>query len=619
MHQRSSDRSAGAIAKDADVKTGDTAIKRLTELDRPINVDRRIGWGSDVAAEALSRLDIPYIALNPGASYRGFHDSLVNYLGNETPEMLMCLHEEHAVAIAQGYAKATGKPMAVALHSNVGLMHGSMGIFNAWCDRQPMLIFGATGPVDAAVRRPWIDWIHTVQDQGALVRNFIKYDDQPGSVTALPEAIFRAYQQTATAPCGPTYVCLDAGLQEAKVTGEVTVPSPERYRPAPPPAADRELVSRAAETIRNAKSPVFAFGRGSVDMDAWTRRMELVERTGARVLSDLKARAVFPSDHPAHVGEPFNQMSGDARQALREADVIVSFDWIDLGGLMNQAFGATPPPATVIHVGQDLHLHNGFGRETFQLPTIDLHLLSDPDLLVRDLLEEFAGETPRPAAIPDRPKPDLPSGDRELTLVDVAATLAHATEGDDVTFASLCRGWPHQVWPFRHPLDYLGKDGGGGVGSGPGLTVGAALALKDTDRITVGVLGDGDTLFSINALWTAVRYSIPALVIVANNRSYYNDELHQEGVALARNREVANRWIGQTVDHPAPDIAMMARGQGVDAIGPIKTADELIAAMKTAVASVKSGSPFLLDVHIDKSAGRTLTESMADRSLAKGQ
>jgi thiamine pyrophosphate-dependent acetolactate synthase large subunit-like protein len=599
------------------VKSGNRTFRRLTEFDRPINVDRQIGWGSDVAAETLSRLDIPYIALNPGASYRGFHDSLVNYLGNETPEMLMCLHEEHAVAIAQGFAKATGKPMAVALHSNVGLMHGSMGIFNAWCDRQPMLVFGATGPVDAAVRRPWIDWIHTVQDQGALIRNFIKYDDQPGSVTAIPEAIYRAYQQTATAPCGPTYVCLDAGLQEAEVTSNIPIPSPDRYRPAPPPAADRELVARAARMIREARSPVFAFGRGSVDLGAWTRRIDLVERVGARALSDLKARAVFPTDHPAHVGEAFNQITPEARQSLKDADLIVSFDWIDLGGLMAQAFGG-PPPANVIHVGQDLHLHNGFGRETYQLPTIDLHLLSDPDLLVRDLLAEFTDLTPRPATVPARPRPDLPSGDGDLTLVDVAAALAHETRDDDVTLASLCRGWPHALWPFRHPLDYLGKDGGGGVGSGPGLTVGAALALQDTGRITVGVLGDGDTLFSVNALWTAARYSLPALIIVANNRSYYNDELHQQGVALTRKREVANRWIGQTVDHPAPDIAMIARGQGVEAIGPIKTAAELIGAMKTAVAAVKSGKPFLLDVHIDPSAGRTLTESMADRSLAKG-
>ena len=112
------------------------APKRLSESAKPAGApDSTVAWGSDVAAQMLRRLDIPYIALNPGASYRGLHDSLVNHLGNRAPEMLICLHEEHAVSIAHGYAKASGKPMAVALHSNVGLMHGAMAIFNAWCDR----------------------------------------------------------------------------------------------------------------------------------------------------------------------------------------------------------------------------------------------------------------------------------------------------------------------------------------------------------------------------------------------------------------------------------------------------------------------------------------------------
>src|SRR5262249_3749611 len=141
-------------------------------------------YGSDVAAEALRDLNVPYIALNPGASFRGLHDSIVNYLGNSKPQMLLCLHEESAVGIAHGYAKVTDKAMAVAVHSNVGLMHASMAIFNAWCDRLPVVVLGATGPVDAAKRRPWIDWIHTSRDQGALVRHYTKWDDQPASPAA---------------------------------------------------------------------------------------------------------------------------------------------------------------------------------------------------------------------------------------------------------------------------------------------------------------------------------------------------------------------------------------------------------------------------------------------------
>jgi thiamine pyrophosphate-dependent acetolactate synthase large subunit-like protein len=151
-------------------------------LDRPSGkIDEAVVWGSDVAAQMMRRCGLPYVSLNPGASYRGLHDSLVNHLGNRDPGIILCLHEDHAVAIAHGYAKATGEPMGCVLHSNVGLMHGMMSLYNAWCDRVPMFVLGATGPLDAAERRPWIDWLHTSRDQGALIRSFIKWDDQPSS------------------------------------------------------------------------------------------------------------------------------------------------------------------------------------------------------------------------------------------------------------------------------------------------------------------------------------------------------------------------------------------------------------------------------------------------------
>ena len=168
---------SSSAAKDPD-------IHKVERLSSPYSTNAP-QFGSDVVAETLSALDIPYIALNPGASYRGLHDSIVNFLGNEQPQMLLCLHEEAAVAIAHGYAKVTGKAMAAAVHSNVGLLHATMAIFNAWCDRMPILILGATGPVDAMKRRPWIDWIHTAADQGAIIRNYTKWDDQPASA-ALP-------------------------------------------------------------------------------------------------------------------------------------------------------------------------------------------------------------------------------------------------------------------------------------------------------------------------------------------------------------------------------------------------------------------------------------------------
>jgi len=581
-------------------------------LDQPKEVDPAVGWGSDVAAQMLRRLGIPYIALNPGASYRGLHDSLVNHLGNRAPEMIMCLHEEQAVAIAHGYAKATGRAMAVALHSNVGLMHGTMAIYNAWCDRAPMLILGATGPVDATLRRPWIDWIHTSQDQGALVRNYVKWDDQPGSVAAIPEAMLRAWQQTGTAPHGPVYVCLDAAIQEQRLTEEVALPDPGRFAPAPAACPSRPSLNDAAKLLGQAAHCVILFGRGARTEQAWQRRVALAERLGAAMLSDLKTGAMVPTDHPLHAGEPFNQLSKPAKDALQRADVVLSLGWIDLGGVLRQAYGRGNVPAKVIHAGDDLYLHNGWGKEHMELPPIDVHLLGDPDAAVEALLDLLPGHSKKFPAAPAKPK----TAETLLNLHAVALALREALGEQPVTFASLARAWPVEAWPHRHPLDYLGKDGGGGVGSGPGLTIGAALALKASGRLTVGVLGDGDTLMSMNALWTAARYGIPALFLIANNRSYYNDELHQEGVARHRGRNPANRAIGQSIDQPAPDIAKLAEAQGVMGIGPLKRLEDLQDAMRRGVACVRGGKPCLIDVHIDPAYGRDVRESRGTKSTS---
>src|SRR5512132_410420 len=261
-------------------------------------------WGSDSVAELLRALEIPYIALTPGASFRGLHDSLVNHLGNTRPELLLCVHEESAVALAHGYARVTGQPLAVALHANVGLMHATMAIFNAWCDRIPMLLLGGVGPMDATQRRPWVDWIHTARDLGALVRGYTKWDDQPAAVPAAIEAMLRAHRISLTPPQGPVYVCLDASIQEQVPTETVPLPPLERFTTASrvePPARD---VVRAAEALASAKRPLILIGRVSARIEDWQRRVVLAERLNARVLTDLKTGATFPTAHALHPYAP---------------------------------------------------------------------------------------------------------------------------------------------------------------------------------------------------------------------------------------------------------------------------------------------------------------------------
>ncbi len=560
------------------------------------------GWGSDVAAAMLRQLGVKYVTINPGASYRGFHDSLVNYLANVDPKLLLCLHEDHVISIAHGFAKVTGEPMGAILHSNVGLMHGLMGIYNAYCDRMPMLVIGATGPVEPQKRRPWIDWIHTAKDQGALLRNFIKWDDEPRSPEGVVEAFLRAMQATRSEPKAPVYICLDAGLQEQALDRPALLPSVSRYAPAPTPPAPAESVERVADLLATAKNPVLLIGRGSLRQEDWDRRVKLAELAGASVLTSIRERACFPTDHGLSAAPPFFWASAAAKDVARGADMILSLDWADLNGFMQQ-FTDHPDGlgATIAHVSLDSQLHNGWSMDYFGLPPVDIPIAASPDNFVAQLvpvLEQkldgrarWQGENRNPTAEPRY-------GEESATSIaprDVEVALAKARGDRKLTLAHVTIGWAGDAYFFREPLDFLGHDGGAGLAAGPGITVGAALALRESGRIVVSVLGDGDFLQGATALWTAAHYEIPALFIVSNNRSNFNDELHQEAVARARKRPVENRWIGQRIDDPAVDIAALVRAQGVEAKGPVETVPELEEAILRGLRHVEGGQPYMID------------------------
>lgn len=569
------------------------------------------GFGSDVVAETLRALDIPYVALNPGASYRGLHDSLVNYLGNEQPQMLLCLHEESAVAIAQGYAKVTNRAMGAIVHSNVGLMHATMAIFNAWCDRMPMMILGATGPVDAAKRRPWIDWIHTARDQGALVRSYVKWDDQPASPAAAREALIRGSVLSNAAPQGPVYINLDAEMQEAKLPEPLPEIDVARYLPRISSAPDPQIVKDAADKLRKAKSVVIMCGRASRSLDAWNARIALAEALNAKVLTDIKIGATFPTDHPLHVGAPGNLVPDDeGLAALKNADVVLSFDWIDLGGSLR----AAKADAYVISATLDHHLHNGWSMDHQSLAPNDLLISADPDAVAIALSNEI-GAPKKPMALPVPPRPmEKPAAGEKLTVHHLAYAVREAVGTRDVALTHLPLSWNGIWWPFRHPLDYLGSDAGGGIGGGPGISVGAALALKGSGRMPVAICGDGDFLMGVTALWTAAHYRLPLLMVVANNRSFFNDELHQERVARMRNRPVENRWIGQRMSDPEIDLASMARAQGAVAFGPVTDEKELAAALKDAIAAVEAGELAVLDVRVEPGYAPATTAVMTRKT-----
>jgi thiamine pyrophosphate-dependent acetolactate synthase large subunit-like protein len=586
---------------------------KKSEIDRPQNLGKpQMKWGSDVVAEVTRQLDLKYIALVPGASYRGFHDSIVNYLGNSNPQMVICLHEEHAVSIADGYGKVTETPMAVALHSNVGLMHATMPIFNAWCDRTPMIIFGATGPVDAYRRRPWIDWIHTSKDQASMIRNYIKWDDQPASPQAAVESVLRANQIARSAPFGPVYVCLDVGLQESPLTDDVSIPDPARFAPAPAPAVPRDSILKSLKAIEKAKFPIILMGRVSRKQADWDRRVRFAEAIGAAVLTSSNDAASFPTTHPLHLAAPCLRPSKSATALIEKADLVISMDWLDLGGVFRLALGTAqtqkPADKTILHCSVDSYRTNGWSMDHQALAAVDIPIHAEPDQFIAQMLDEI--DAKKTAKVKTRPEikniahwnsalNGKPTRGAAMTLWDMAMTVREFAKNRPVTFARLPLGWPGEASDFNGPLSFMGNDGGGAVGTGPGHTIGTALALKDSGRLTIGVIGDGDYLMGVQALWTAAHFEIPVMIVVADNRSYFNDEMHQERVAQMRSRPAQNRWIGQRIDDPRVDLVAMARAQGFDGEVPVSTAEGLTKALKKGAEIVAKGGRYFIDSVIE--------------------
>lgn len=552
-------------------------------------------WGSDAVAAMLRELDIPYIALVPGSSYRGLHDSLVNYLGNRAPQMIMTIHEETAVAIAHGYYKISDRMMASALHANVGLLRAPMSIYNAWCDRAPMLILGATGPWDATQRRPWIDWIHTSSDQGGLIRNFTKWDNQPGSPAAAQEALLRATQIAQTAPRGPVYINLEVKMQEQKLAAMPPLPDVSRY-PVPPMVMPAPaLVAEAARLLSSAKNPLILAGRASRAISGWNERIALAEKLDAPVLSSIKLAAAFPTTHRLHPVPPFQALPKTAAELIKAADVILALDWLDLAGTLKQACGDTGVSAKVIHVSCDSHNHRGWSADYQGLPPADVYMLCETDAAVPLLLAACAPRKATAALPPRTPMPPVPDA---VALRTVAVALEEATRAVAVSYTRLPLGWNGGYTQFVDPLSYIGHDGGAGVGSGPGMTIGVGLALKGSGRVPIAVMGDGDFLMGNTALWTAAHYQIPCLMIVCNNRSFFNDERHQGRMAAHRGRPEENRWIGLRIGEPDVDIAAMARSQGALGIGPVENVAALLPAFRQGIAAVQAGQVCVIDARV---------------------
>lgn len=554
-------------------------------------------WASDVMAATLRELGFPYVALVPGASYAALHDSLVNYLGNHDPKILLCLHEEHAAFLGSGYAQVSGEPLLIIVHTNVGLMHAAMGIFDTWCGRQPMVVIG-TAAFDAETRTPWIEWIHSSADQASMVRGFVKWDDEPHSLGAAVDSLRRATLLARAEPPGPTLVTLDRALQEQKVVSWPEKDRIARFQPPGPAEPAQADVAEALRLIAAARKPVLLAGRVSRSEQGWDDRIRFAELLGARVLTYADDGAAFPIPHPRHCGRVGLRVSDPAKAILRDADLIVELDWVDFGNLLRQTWpnGEAPPP--IISCSNDHLAHRGWNKDYFSFAPADIRLGASPDRAIAALLQGLEGHVPVPAAAaPALPKIESPAAGKITTRL-LAALFYDVIKDETVCIAEIPIGWPADLVRCAHPLDLLAGASGGDVGAGPGTAIGAALALKHaaSKRLPLAVMGDGDYLMGVGALWVAAANHIPFLIVVANNRAYGNDVQAQERMARRRGRPVENKWIGQAINDPPPDLAGLARDFGTEGAGPISDLADLRPALETALARLKAGAGYVLDV-----------------------
>jgi len=550
--------------------------------------DLKAQYGSDVMADVLRILDIKYAAINPGASYRGLHDSIVNYQGNK-PEIILCNHEGIAVSIAHGYGKVAGKPMAAIVHNVVGLLHGTNAIYNAWLDEAPMLVLGATGPMDIEKRRPWIDWIHTAIVQGNVVRDYVKWDDQPATLGAVPSSFIRGYQIATTDPQGPVYICLDNGLQEEILTREMPLPSMERYPAPSAPQGDSAAIQRAAKLLVEATNPIVIADYMGKNTRAVPALVELAELLALPVI-DGGARFNFPNAHPL-------DLTGADKKSFHDADVVLALD------VHNPAWFHVPEKSCLIHITAQ-HLPNKSWSQSFgKLLKVDVPITADTALALPQLTEACR------KVLTDARRQELQKRFEAIKLKHEALRKQWQTAADNAQDESPThmpfltkqvweliknedwalvskgeRGWARRIWDFDKSSQYAG---GYGLGCGMGHALGAALAHRQAGRLCVNFQPDGDLLFTPAALWTAAHHNIPLLIIMNNNRTYYNSERHQEVTAKSRNRTTENKGIGTRMENPEVDFAGLARDFGLFGVGPIEKPSELRPALEEAIRVVR--------------------------------
>ena len=599
---RSGPATAPTIAREADP----SGTVEVMTTDRP---------GGDFMVDVIKALGFEFVAANPGSSFRGLHESVINYGENRAPEFITCCHEESAVAMAHGYFKVEGKPMAVLAHGTVGLQHAAMAIYNAYCDRVPVYII-AGNSVDAVQRRPGVEWNHSVQDAAALVRDFIKWDDLPASLQHFAESAVRAYKIAMTPPMMPVLLVADGALQEDPVSPEESLRIP-KLTLATPPQGDAAAVAETARWLVAAENPLIVADRAARTHAGMALVVELAEALQAPVV-DQGGRLNFPTRHPLN-------HTDRARELVASADVILGLELTDFWGtvdayrdqLRRTSRPLTRPGAKLVSItAGDLFMKGNY-QDIQRYPEVDLALAADAEATLPSLVEAVKRLTTGDRRRVFEERGRKLTADRQRALERARTEATYAWDASPISTARLSAElwaqikdadwslvspvdfvsrWPMRLWAFDKPYQFLGGSGGAGVGYGAPAAAGAALANRKHGRLSVSIQADGDLMYAPGILWTAAHHQIPLLSVMHNNRAYHQEVMHLQRMANRHNRGVTRAAIGTTIENPNIDFAAMARSMGVHAEGPITDPKDLAPAIRKALEVVKRGAPALVDV-----------------------
>ncbi len=589
------------------------------EMGTPSSVDVLTAdrTGSDFMVDVIKSLGIEYVCANPGSSFRGLHESVINYGGNRSPEFITCCHEESSVAIAHGYAKIEGKPLLVLAHGTVGIQHAAMAIYNAYCDRVPICMIGGN-IMDATKRIPPVEWSHSVQDAAAMVRDYVKWDDLPTSLPHFAESAVRAYKIAMTPPMMPVLLVVDAELQENPISDDGAALRVPSLVLAGPPQGDTASVAEAARLLVAAENPVVIADRAARTPAGMALLVELAEALQAPVI-DQTGRLNFPSRHPLNQTER-------GRQLISNADVILGLEMNDVWGTLHSfrdqmnrtSQPITKPGVKVVHIGAAT-LFSKSNYQNFQrYSELGLDIAADAEATLPSLTDAVKRQltASRKASLQDRGA-KFAAANRE-SLQQARDAAAYAWDASPISTARMCSElwaqikdedwslvstvgfvsrWPQRLWSFDKYHQYIGGSGGYGIGYGAPAAVGAALANRKYGRLSVNIQSDGDLMYAPGVLWTAAHHRIPLLTIMHNNRAYHQEVMQVQIMANRHSRGIDRASIGTSIADPDINYAKLAQGMGLFAEGPISDPKELGPAIQRAIAVVKRGEPALIDVH----------------------